>query len=330
MVPLRALRFLTIVLLATFLLYAFPVVTASKDLRVALAGGLAGATGTIVLHPVDTAKTMRQQNPTKIPSVSAALVRMFKPPPSHKLNIGPKTIGRVYRGVVPAALGAVPSSALYFGSYESVKRRLTSLVLESDSASMDERRVRVAVHGISAACGNAVSSAVFVPKEFVKQKMQSTIKGSWLHVVRKAVQEEGVAGLYCGYRATLARNIPSAICRFGVYEELRLIVKRVIPNEKEGDGIIALRNVGNFVCGACAGAVASAATTPLDVIKTQMTTGVIPREGIVKGGRRILASHGLRGLYAGAEARMVWSAAFSAVGFGTFEFVKGKLGVGDE
>ena len=74
----------------------------------------------------------------------------------------------------------------------------------------------------------------------------------------------------------------------------------------------------------------SAATTPLDVIKTQMTTGVIPREGIVKGGRRILASHGLRGLYAGAEARMVWSAAFSAVGFGTFEFVKGKLGVGDE
>lgn len=74
----------------------------------------------------------------------------------------------------------------------------------------------------------------------------------------------------------------------------------------------------------------SAATTPLDVIKTQMTTGVIPRGGILSGGRRILAEHGLKGLYAGAEARMVWSAAFSAVGFGTFEFVKGKLGVGDE
>ena len=51
--------------------------------------------------------------------------------------------------------------------------------------------------------------------------------------------------------------------------------------------------------------------------------------GILEGGRMILAAHGVGGLYAGAEARMVWSAAFSAVGFGTFEFVKKQLGVQD-
>ena len=207
--------------------------------------------------PPRALQTIRQRNPTTVPSVGAALLRMFRPPPSYKLNIGFKTIGRVYRGVIPAALGAVPSSALYFGSYEGVKRRLGALIREGDNGlSMDDRRVRVAVHGLSAACGNAMSSAVFVPKEFVKQKMQSTIKGSWVYVVRKTVQENGIGGLYCGYRATLARNIPSAICRFGVYEELRLIVNRAVPCENESDGMTALRNLGNFFCGACAGAVA--------------------------------------------------------------------------
>ena len=155
----------------------------STDFRVALAGGLAGATGTVILHPVDTAKvrsvvtshpsplslsqsnnfvnvispsppshpsqTMRQKNPATIPSVGAALARMFKPPPSYKLNISPRTLGRVYRGVIPAALGAIPSSALYFGSYEGVKRRLSLKVEESGrGGGMDNRLCRVAVHGV--------------------------------------------------------------------------------------------------------------------------------------------------------------------------------------
>ena len=41
----------------------------------------------------------------------------------------------------------------------------------------------------------------------------------------------------------------------------------------------------------------------------------------------ILAEMGWRGLYVGAGSRMMWSGAFSAIGFGTFEVVKGVLGV---
>jgi hypothetical protein len=51
----RSVGVLVAVLLAFFLL---TVTASSKDSRVALAGGLAGATGTIVLHPVDTAKVI--------------------------------------------------------------------------------------------------------------------------------------------------------------------------------------------------------------------------------------------------------------------------------
>jgi hypothetical protein len=35
-------------------------------------------------------------------------------------------------------------------------------------------------------------------------------------------------------------------------------------------------------------------------------------------------------MYAGAGSRMLWSGAFAAIGFGSFEAVKGLLGVSDQ
>ena len=62
-----------------------------------------------------------------------------------------------------------------------------------------------------------------------------------------------------------------------------------------------------------------------------MSTGKIPRElGILGAGNYLVKNHGLGGLFAGAQARMVWSGAFSAVGFGTFELVKKAMGIESE
>lgn len=41
-------------------------------------------------------------------------------------------------------------------------------------------------------------------------------------VVRRTLREKGVRGLYRGYWATLSRNVPSAIIRFSLYEEIKL------------------------------------------------------------------------------------------------------------
>lgn len=41
-------------------------------------------------------------------------------------------------------------------------------------------------------------------------------------IIARTVQEKGVRGLYCGYWATLSRNIPSAVIRFSLYEEFKL------------------------------------------------------------------------------------------------------------
>ena len=68
---------------------------------------------------------------------------------------------------------------------------------------------------------------------------------------------KGISGLYAGYLATLLRNIPSAVIRFAVYEELKVYL---------GDSgwwrIMA--------SGAVAGVASSVLTTPFDVIKTRV------------------------------------------------------------
>jgi len=71
--------------------------------------------------------------------------------------------------------------------------------------------------------------------------------------------------------------------------------------------------------------------TPLDVVKTRIATNTIPNHlSIIQGIQHISKHHGIRnGLYAGARTRMVWSVAFSAIGFGTFEISEKVLGVSD-
>jgi Mitochondrial carrier protein len=130
-------------------------------------------TTTATLHPIDTAKTLRQANPQLFTSTTQAL--------SHLLQThGPAAL---YAGVGAAVLGAMPSSALYFGAYESMKLRLAVIASDrwgvQDSSGSGKRvlppPIRAAVHVLAAASGNAASSLVFVPKEFIKQRLALSI-----------------------------------------------------------------------------------------------------------------------------------------------------------
>jgi hypothetical protein len=104
-------------------------------------------------------------------------------------------IGSLYSGLIPAVGGAVPSSgvlsvlrvsainnpdlftAIYFGTYELVKRSLQRLTdyMQTKTTEISPNypfQWRVCVHMLSAASGNVMSSLFFVPKEVLKQKLQ--------------------------------------------------------------------------------------------------------------------------------------------------------------
>ena len=286
-----------------------------EDLRIALCGGLAGATGTVLLYPFDTAKTLRQSQPSVYKNVWSALSSLFiYNHQNHHINAANASKKNwfidgtrlAYSGVWTSTLGAVPSSAMYFGGYEFTKRRLEhkflsdyyrnksidytytgtkneqtqKIMIETSSTAVLPLQKRLCIHSLAAATGNAVSSLVFVPKEYIKQQMQSQCRGLGLRgatmkkygvnigkaqtakaasahpnsilavtssnvnvpinksmhaMIYEVVQTKGISELYSGYRATLMRNVPSAILRFALYEELKL---RFTQDDLEGKEVI--------------------------------------------------------------------------------------------
>lgn len=179
------------------------------SVKYAMAGGLAGCLSNAILYPIDTLKTMKQTNP--LLDTRVGIVR-------HLRSIG---VVKLYSGFVPACVGAIPSSALYFGAYETTKKYLHSNYQEHIS--------RPFIHMIAAATGNVASSLVFVPKEAIKQQLQAFKTGAiqllpgesfgakaisrvnFVDVSRHILRTKGLKGFYPSYRATLSRNLASAM-----------------------------------------------------------------------------------------------------------------------
>lgn len=310
--------------------------------KVGLSGGIAGAVGSAVLYPMDAAKTLRQSSPSSYSSVFDALGCLAC---TKTLSNTGAVVSRtwhlqnVYRGIIPACLGAIPSSALYFGAYESMKTILTRYFPTATNNSNGDNSQfsnRLFVHAMAAMSGNILSSAIFVPKELIKQQLQFRQSGNFLGVMFEILNQKGLGGLYVGYKATLLRNIPTAVMRFSLYEEFRyrwytqdqLRLKLSLNDnkkEKSARGGITL-SPKFFLAGACAGAIASGMMTPVDVVKSRITTGTCPVD-VKNCFLFVIKDEGFAGLYAGAGSRMFFSGVFSAIGFGTFEFAKGVLGV---
>jgi len=252
-----------------------------------------------LLHPLDTLKTIRQADGSKFGNAVTAA----------RALVARHGIGGLYRGVLPAVVGAMPSSALYFGAYEFVKDRLGRY---HDG----QGPLRILTHATAAASGNIASSMIFVPKEVLKQRAQ--VAGTGLSAaLRGVLKERGVAGLYAGFSAVLWRNVPSAVIRFVTFEELKAAFD-LKPEASKTPALLA--------AGALAGGISSFCTTPLDVVKTRFATGLLSKDvSVVRALTTIGSREGVRALWAGCMPRVVMSAMFTGVGFSAFEFFKAKL-----
>lgn len=168
-----------------------------------MAGAAAGLAVDLVTYPLDTVKTRLQ---------------------SHSA-----TKSNLYRGVGAMLSGSVPSAALFFTCFDTLRPIIGTIP--------------------AAMVGETVACVVRVPVEVVKQRMQVSNNGS---VLKEVWRGQGWRGFYVGMGATLGRDLPFAIVQYPLVRYL---------TDTEGWPI--------GLSGAFAGAVAALVTHPLDVLKTR-------------------------------------------------------------
>ena len=271
-----------------------------------VAGGLAGTSVDLALFPIDTLKTLLQS-------------------PHGFVAAG--GFSGVYRGVWAAAAGSAPGAALFFGTYETMKPKISKL----QNNYLGNSSSPALTHMISASLGEAAACLVRVPTEVLKSKMQTNASGtSTLSSTMKLVlaEKDGRAfassvfgGLYRGYGITLMREVPFAFIQFPLYERLK-----VEWAKSQGSEISPIQAAA---CGSFAGGVAAALTTPLDVVKTRLMLGSdkagVPYFGARDVVSRVVNQEGSAVLLSGIQPRVMWISIGGFVFFGAYESYRSML-----
>ncbi|XP_026474554.1 S-adenosylmethionine mitochondrial carrier protein homolog [Ctenocephalides felis] len=255
-----------------------------------VSGGVAGLVVDIALFPLDTLKT-RLQSP--------------------KGFIKSGGFRGIYHGLGPAAIGSAPSAALFFCTYESFKH-LASPYVSSSTAPL--------IHMAGASVAEVVACLVRVPVEVVKQRKQTAgINRSSIAILKSAYRIEGfLDGIYRGFGSTILREIPFSFIQFPLWEYFKKLYV-----ELSGSPLNPLKV---SLCGALAGGIAAAATTPLDVVKTRIMLAELSSSKvnlkILSVLKNIYRENGISGLFAGIVPRVLWITIGGAIFFGSYDLSK--------
>ena len=140
--------------------------------------------------------------------------------------------------------------------------------------------------------------------------------------VRAVWLREGPGAFYRSYTTQLTMNVPFQAMHFMAYEWLQ---ERLNPHRLYHPG-------SHMLSGALAGALAAAATTPLDVCKTLLNT----QESLVLGGahthtqisglaqafRTVYRLGGTSAYFKGVQARIIYQMPSTAISWSVYEFFK--------
>uniref|UniRef100_A0A4W5PLZ3 Mitochondrial S-adenosylmethionine carrier protein n=1 Tax=Hucho hucho TaxID=62062 RepID=A0A4W5PLZ3_9TELE len=166
----------------------------------------------------------------------------------------------VYAGVPSAAIGSFPNAAGFFVTYESIKSLLGA------------HRALSALYKVLVShpdfLGEIVPCLIRVPTEKVKQRTQALLSSNTYQLLLATLREEGVRGLYRGYRNAVHRQV-------GLFYHTHLpfytdLNKSTQWSRRQGHTPFFWQAaVCRAFAGLCAG-VEAFVTNPLDVAKTRI------------------------------------------------------------
>ncbi|KAL7947414.1 mitochondrial carrier domain-containing protein [Trichoderma barbatum] len=278
-----------------------------------LAGAAAAFTVDMLIYPLDTLKTRYQSQD------------FIKAPISK-----PLALRGLYQGIGSVILATLPAAGIFFSTYETAKGVFGRHLPVPEPVT----------HSLASAVAEMASCLVLTPGEVIKQNAQmlqakDSRTSTSLMAFRRLLTTSSAGGLFTGYSALVARNLPFTALQFPLFEYLRtrLWDQRLLSRDDQ------TRSVGEtgLIAGASAGIAGSLAafvTTPSDAIKTRM---MVREEGgsggdqahqkhkrlaITKIMGNIWRERGVRGFFRGGAFRCAWTAVGSGLYLGMYDAAK--------
>jgi solute carrier family 25 (mitochondrial iron transporter), member 28/37 len=182
---------------------------------------------------------------------------------------------------------------------------------------------QVSFLGVAGILATMANEAFMNPFDTIKQRMQAEASSQhYRDIFECAVQmyrNEGLRAFYLSFPTTMLLSIPFQGIQFPVYEFSRAWFN---PSGEYCPQT-------HILSGSISGAVASAATTPIDVIKTMLQTRgasvhaeVRKISSMHEAARFILKTHGLKGFWRGTGPRILTHTPSTAVCWTTYEYFK--------
>ncbi|XP_011172755.1 S-adenosylmethionine mitochondrial carrier protein homolog isoform X2 [Solenopsis invicta] len=192
------------------------------------------------------------------------------------------------------------TAALFFLTYEEIKTIMQPRISPNYST---------ALHMGAATVAEMVACLLRVPVEVMKQRKQAQIRDKKSYNLRI---------LYRGYWSTVLRDAPFSIVQFPLWEYFKKSYSFHFERE--------IYPVESAICGAIAGGISAAVTTPLDVAKTRI---MLSNRKLLSSELRLLnvlhdvyLQNGFRGLFAGFGPRIMWITLGGFIFFGVYEEAK--------
>ena len=224
-------------------------------------GAMSGSVSNMAVFPFELAKTRMQNAQTaeekvKYSNLATSIASITQE----------KGLPALWTGSLPVLLGGAPESALQLAAHSWMVSSMIALVGAPGTAEGDLPLLCQLLCGCFA---GASTLAATNPMEVLRLRAARGDERGLISLGR----ELGLRGMFEGCEATLLRDIPFSMLYFPLYSSLKSSAGAALDLLHATN----LETVSLLIAGFGAGAVASFLTTPCDVIKTRVQSGVRPR-----------------------------------------------------
>ena len=174
----------------------------------------------------------------------------------------------------------------------------------------------------------AASRTFTAPIERVRVMLMSSSGGkSAGQLLRGVLQEDGVAGLWRGNGAKVAKVIPSSAIQFFVYNQTKELFLRLREAKAAAQGggkkgaPTEISAAERLLAGAVSAIAATLTMYPLDTVGSQMAVAGGAKGGLLEVGKQIVERGGVGGLYRGLSATVASDVWGIGVGFFLYDTV---------